>query len=114
MRSTNTQSFHSELSTPDPALPCLGFTQRTQSLPIHAGLLHGPERAFLIGVVEPPTFPKIARGGGGWNFGTPIAMERYAINPTGNVKPVNHVTGEASGLRGKESVKNCCLLTPAP
>ncbi len=68
----------------------LRFAQGAQSLSIHSGLLHGPKRTLLIGVVKPSTFPKIARGRRRRNLGTAISMERHAVDPTGNVKPVDH------------------------
>lgn len=64
---------------------------------IHSSLLHSQERTFLIGIVEPPTFPEIARGGGGWNLGAPVAMERHAIDPAGNVQPVCHSRPDRDG-----------------
>jgi hypothetical protein len=39
---------------------CLGFAQRTTALLGRPSLLHRRERPFLIRVIEPPAFPKIA------------------------------------------------------
>jgi len=46
----------------------LRLTERAQPLPVHSRLLHGTERPFFIGIIEPSPFPKIAGGHSGRNL----------------------------------------------
>ena len=66
------------------------FAQGAPSLiggPCH---LHSRKRPFLVRVIEPATFPKIAGRMDRGHLGTAILVKRDSIDGTCDVNPVRH------------------------
>ena len=68
----------------------LGFTDGAVLLVCGAGLLHGCQGPFLVGIIEPSPFPEILVHMGRGDLGTAVPVQGSTVIRSRNMYPVDH------------------------
>src|SRR4029078_7529003 len=68
----------------------LRFAQGAIFLKRHPGLLHGRQGSIFVRIIKPAALPEILIHMAGRYLGTTLAMQRRAVDRSGNMDPIHH------------------------